>query len=101
MFKSGHSVPRLLALRMRQPAVRVVRSQVVKIRRSGRRIRVMCRPAIVSARAGQGRMKRKRRPGMATSRASWDGGAVNIHAWILLLPFGPPILEPNLHLSLR
>lgn len=29
------------------------------------------------------------------------GRGVDVQAWVLLLPLGPSVLEPNLHLSLR
>lgn len=31
----------------------------------------------------------------------WYGGAVHVHAGVLLLPFGPAILKPNFHLPKR
>jgi len=78
----------------------VVRAQVVKVR-GGRGSRVALSLVVVRGRVGQRVEERRpaggRRPGRTGRR---HGRAVHVQPGVLLLPLGPPVLEPYLHLGL-
>lgn len=99
LFSGG---PRSVALRRRMVSANggVMGAQVVKVG-GGRGGRVALRLVVVRGRIGQRVEERRpaggRRPGRPRGR---HRRAVHVQPGVLLLPLGPPVLEPYFHLGL-